>query len=670
MKNFISISFFMRILLFLFFAFFSVICFSQTSKWTISTADTKMILGVENHQLFIFSVSDKINRYNWIKKRSFFPLVNKLEVNGTVYPASWKFKNALLKNNRLTLRFTNAFPALELVSDWQARKGQGPVRHTMFIKNTSGKPVTIYEQESMDITVFAPARQLRVTYINDDASWTDPIGVYHESFKKPFYKQLAITEGADWIPFTIIDAADAKGIYMGWEWSSGSVSLKGSGDSASVKMGTGEQFKTDLSDGEVFEVPPAFIGAYHGDLDDGGNSLRKYLFNNSMPALITESSAYPKVEWNAFAATGTKQGSWESLESKYYPMMDDIAPLGFEEVVLDIGWWESYGDPGHIVTHKKNWPSGIPAAAKYAHDRKMRFGLYDNESENLTSDSGVSERIRDISYLITDLHADFYRSDATAGPVANGVFGKNHRAKYKEDIGYWSIKGFYGVIDSMYRKIPGFSWENCSIGGGLKDYGAVKRSSKIQNQDAYYPIEARKAFYDATFAFHPMQLATIVGSWSEWQATGSVYEFRSACLGAPYWHPDAPNGRNGGPVWPQTQKEAIKRAVDCYKKTLRPLIRKANLYHIYPRPDNISRDGIEYYDPLTGKGVVFIFQPIHQGTAPVKLKGLDPGAWYQISFEDSGNAKTQLKGETLMNTGIPVTLGGNLVSELLFINRK
>jgi len=66
-----------------------------------------------------------------------------------------------------------------------------------------------------------------------------------------------------------------------------------------------------------------------------------------------------------FAATGKGQGSWDPTEKKYYPFIDDIAPLGVEEVVIDIGWWSSYGKPkpGHIVTDAVDWPSGMAAAA-------------------------------------------------------------------------------------------------------------------------------------------------------------------------------------------------------------------------------------------------------------------------------------------------------------------
>ena len=127
--------------------------------------------------------------------------------------------------------------------------------------------------------------------------------------------------------------------------------------------------------------------------------------------------------------------------------------------------------------------------------------------------------------------------------------GPGTRAHYAEDVGYWQTKGYYEVLDSLYATIPNFAYENCSGGGRIKDYGILKRCLKIQNQDRYYPIDARQSFYDSSFALHPMQIAALCGSWSDWQAAGSVYEFRSASMGAAYWHPDAPNGGNGGPVW-------------------------------------------------------------------------------------------------------------------------
>jgi hypothetical protein len=650
------------------------------ARWTLSTADTKLTLGVggEDKQLYIYELSSPAAGWNWTRSPSRFPLLSRVDSGGVKCAPHWVFQDATVDSSdgrKVTIRFTSDKPAMELRSVWRARPGRGPVRHTMFITNKTAGPITIYEQETFDIHIVGPEADTNVWYISDDASVPDKTGVYCDRMTYNYRKTLAITSNdQDWIPYVAVDSNGKCGVYLGWEWSNGRIAMAADNRPIGVlvKAGNRDDFRTDLAAGETFEVPPGFLGAYAGDVDDAGNSVRRYLFNYCMPATLRKDVGYPKVEWNAFAATGKGQGSWDPTEKKYYPFIDDIAPLGFEEVVIDIGWWSSYGKPkpGHTVTDPVDWPSGMAAAARYAHDRGLRFGLYDNEPAVFTSESGKRQRIRDITFLLKELHADFYRSDATAGPVIQGAFGKGHRARYAEDVLYWATKGFYEVLDMLYARNPTFLWENCSGGGTIKDFGASRRAAKIQNQDRYYPLDARQSFYDASFALPPMQLAALCGSWADWQATGSVYEFRSSSMGAAYWHPDAPNGGNGGPVWSAQQKADIKKAVATYKNKLRPLVRNADLYHIFPRPDGKHWDGTEYFDPATKKGVAYLFKPAGgTDTMSVKLRGLRAEARYRVSFEDGSIPAVEKTGKELF-AGIDVTLKGAPASELMFFEES
>ena len=245
--------------------------------------------------------------------------------------------------------------------------------------------------------------------------------------------------------------------------------------------------------------------------------------------------------------------------------------------------------------------------------------------------------------------------------MQTGGFGPKCRAHYAEDLGYWQTKGFYEVVDGLSASIPNFYYENCSSGGGIKDYGVMRRAIRIQDQDRYYPIDARQAFYDSSYALHPMQLATLSGSWAEWQASGSVYEFRSASLGAAYWHPDAPNGGNGGPKWTAAQRMAIKRAVNTYKTKIRPLVRTANLYHIFPRPDDKVWDGVEYFDLAAKKGAVYVFRPNSpKNSETVKLKGLDAKGRYWLWCEDGSIPPMQKAGDEAHEEGLCHAAAGAL----------
>ena len=376
--------------------------------WTLSTADTKLTLGVDkDQQLTIYELSSPAAGWNWTSSPSRFPLLSRVNSGGVQYAPHWIYQDATVdrSNGRtVTIRFANDKPAMELKSIWQARPGRGPIRHTMSITNNSAQPITIYEQETLDIHVVGPKAKTNVWYFSDDASVPDKTGAYSDRLTNDYQKTLTIDSNAqDWIPYVVVDSDGKCGVYFGWEWSNGRIAIAADKTPTGIvlKAGNRDDFRTDLSPGETFAVPPGFLGAYAGDIDDAGNSVRRYLFNYNMPVILTKDAGYPKVEWNAFAATGKGQGSWDPTEKKYYPFIDDIAPLGFEETVIDIGWWSSYGKPkpGHIVTDPVDWPSGMAAAAKYAHDRGLRFGLYDNEPPVFTTESGKQQRIKDIEFV-------------------------------------------------------------------------------------------------------------------------------------------------------------------------------------------------------------------------------------------------------------------------------
>jgi hypothetical protein len=199
---------------------------------------------------------------------------------------------------------------------------------------------------------------------------------------------------------------------------------------------------------------------------------------------------------------------------------------------------------------------------------------------------------------------------------------------------------------------------------------------KIFNSDTYSALDVRQAFHDSSYAFLPMQieghLVTIHGNSTDGsnRPTGPVemkYAFRSTSIGAPEWIIDAPNGGNSTP-WTAEEKQTVAQCVLTYKNKIRPLVRTADLYHIFARPDDRLWDGIEYYDPTTRKGVVYMFKPNStEDTRRIVLQGLDIHQIYQLTFEDGSNPSVSMSGADLMNVGIDVTLRGQYVSELMFI---
>ncbi len=586
------------------------------------------------------------------------------ESGGQYKTPAWRLIGASIDESdgqKLTLRLACGDPALEATSVWHARKGRGPIDHRLSIKNTSGQSVTIGEQPTFDLDLAGAAT---LWSFHSDGGTPDAVGVYRQPVAElePGRRwRVRTAPNGEFIPYVVLESDEGHGVYVGVEWSTCRIealpiSISGAPTKSLRLRGSGSPPRTTLAPGETFETPPGFLGAYRGDLDDAGNSLRRWLMRYRVPEVLRQDASYPKVQWNAFGATGKTPGSWDPVESKFYPLIDDIAPLGFEEVMIDVGWWagdEPDSDP-------VDWPSGMGKAADYAHEHGMRFGLYWTDPLDMADAAARRRRAERITRLFSEYRADMWRSDCTRGEVVGAS--------------YAATRGFYEMVDGLARDVPGFQWENCCGGGRIKDYGAMARAVKIFNSDTYSALHVRQGFYDTSFAFHQAQieghLGSVDGRFRPRGAAGMRYAFRSVSMGAPEWFLDAPNGGNGCEPWTQEEKDTVRACVETYKTRIRPLVRGADLYHIFPRPDGQNWDGLEYYDPAAGKGVVYLFKPAAEpAAATVRFRGLDAAKTYRLTFDDGSNPASEQPGATLMGEGIPVKLEGAEVSELLFFEQ-
>ena len=79
-------------------------------------------------------------------------------------------------------------------------------------------------------------------------------------------------------------------------------------------------------------------------------------------------------------------------------------------------------------------------------------------------------------------------------------------------------------------------------------------------------------------------------------------------------------------------------------------------------------DGVEYYDPVTKTGAVYVFRPNSPTeTQAIKFKGLDAKAKYWLWSEDGSLSPTQEAGDGLMQTGLTLRLAQPLTSEIIFL---
>lgn len=114
--------------------------------------------------------------------------------------------------------------------------------------------------------------------------------------------------------------------------------------------------------------------------------------------------------------------------------------------------------------------------------------------------------------------------------------------------------------------------------------------------------------------------------------------------------------------------EPAKQNLTLYKTRLRPLIREADLYHIALPPDGVDWDGLQYQHPVSGQGAVLLFKPNSQAdTRRFFLRGLDRGKTYTLTFQDRPEQNLRRDGAALMDDGFDVTMPGQEVSEIVWI---
>jgi alpha-galactosidase len=235
-------------------------------------------------------------------------------------------------------------------------------------------------------------------------------------------------------------------------------------------------------------------------------------------------------------------------------------------------------------------------------------------------------------------------------------------ASNSTDVSYHAVRAYYDIYEHTRRDHPGLLFEICNDGGRMVDFGSAAHGDYFSITDSYDPLSNRRAFYDTSYLLPAAMMESYVKKWPVPQPENFLYMLRSGMMGWLTLMLDTG-------VWTPQQHQAAQQAIALYKRELRPLIRDARLYHVSPRPDGVHWDGVEYWDPSRGKGVVFAFR----GSAPNEaghrfvLAGLDAARRYRLHFEDGSAPDRTLTGSELTSHGLEVQLPNPLSSELVFV---
>ncbi|MBX7259273.1 MAG: NPCBM/NEW2 domain-containing protein [Candidatus Hydrogenedentes bacterium] len=670
-------------------------------RWTLATDDTRITFGVEADRPVVYRLEDTAGKNIWIESLSDVPLMSSAWANGSETALHWRFVDGAVSAEDATvvLTFHNDSPKLQLKSCWRARQGRGPVEQWITLENQSSGIVSILHQDSLTLSGLRPNGEAEVRWIKRGGGNASTQG---GTVIEPVRSQLDLTlisncdDGASPVPWLAVQSKNNCGLYVGWEFSGlGRIAAK-SGDGAAMNLSIGllPEFRTDIEPGEVFQVPPAFVGCYTGDIDDGSYSLHQWILRYLRPKL-PDDIPDPILAYNLYLDAGGPTAK----EADVLRSAEFCRDIGFEAFMPDAMWFPACGD---WRWDPARFPNGIAPIEQFVHNSGMRLALW-----CAWTNGGVSEDAGALSVRGPVGHPDWFDSDFNpdwqpgpfyggrvclacpeakqwetektqwlvsnhkldylkhdCGPIVTQCNKTTHRHRYGVDASYWATMGYYDVQEKLRAAYPRIILENCSGGGHIKDFGIIQRTHYTVTTDTLSNLPDRQSIYDSTFAIPPMilQAYTYERNYHVPGDDPGSYLWRSAMMGA--WQIDPTNTR----IWTDEEKDSARSDAQIYKDWVRPMLKDAQVHHILPRPDGVHWDGMFYWSPNLKRGTLYIFRPDSDDSQQtVRLKGLEPAGMYRVWCEDGSVPVGEHTGADLMQAGLAIGLQQRYSSDLIFL---
>jgi alpha-galactosidase len=675
---------------------------AATGSWSLATGDTRVTIAVAGNQITLSHLRSTRLAHDWAAGAGAFPLMRKVWIGEREAPTEWLFQQGTLdrRSGALVLTFANASPRLRLRSIWRARPGHGPVEHWLELDNLSGERVTVPHQESLSLSALRPGGPAKVWWIKrGGGNASTQGGTFAEAVTDK--TDLTLTsnceDGASPVPWLAVQVGEQRGLYVGWEFSGvGRIQARadGSADRLEVNVGLNPDFRTDVEPGTTFVVPPAFVGCYAGDVDEGSYCLHRFILEKLRPA-VPKGFADPTLAYNLYLDAG-------SANAKEPDVLRSAAlcrQLGFETFVPDAMWFPEVGD---WRWDPKRFPQGVRPVERYVHTHGMKLGLWCAwTNAGLSTDPGALSvrgpfshpdwfsgdfppdwkpaafsggRIclacpearewarKKTRWLVADQKLDYLKHDI--GPIVTGCNKTTHGHRYGVDVSYWATKGYYRVQEKLREAFPRLVLENCSGGGHLKDFGVIKRTHYTVTTDTLSNLPDRQSLYDSTFAFPPLvlQAYTYENVYPVKGDNPGPFLWRSAMMGA--WQIDPSNTAR----WTDEERDSARRAAAVYKRWIRPVLADVKVHHILPRPDGVHWDGMFYWSARLKRGTLYLFRPeAKEERQTIRLRGLDRQQAYWVWCEDGSVSPGKRTGAELMDRGLPAKLPQQYTSDLVYV---
>ena len=410
--------------------------------------------------------------------------------------------------------------------------------------------------------------------------------------------------------------------------------------------------------------------------------------------------------------------SWEGIymdvsQQACEKLMDGVKKLGGELFVVDDGWFgnkyrRTIDDKalGDWVTDTIKLPNGVPALAKAAKDRGLKFGIWiEPEMTNKPSElyekhpdwivchptreprygRGGTQLILDMSnpkvqdfvfQVVDNLKKEtpdlyYIKWDANY-EIQN--FGSSYLTQDKQSHLYVDYhQGLIKTLQRIREKYPDLVIQCCASGGGRVNYGLMPYFEEFwvsDNTDA----QQRLFIQWGTSMFFPSCAMAQHVSASPNHQTGRQIPLK-------FRFDVAFTGRLGIEMKPADFNERemafAQRAIETYKQ-FRPIIQQGDLYRLISPYEGKGYCSEMIMNEQKTEGLFFAYkfeQYVDLFRPRFRFAGLDPNAIYTLTeLNREGGADHweghKFSGKFLMENGVEVRLDGQWASKVIHLKKN
>lgn len=448
-----------------------------------------------------------------------------------------------------------------------------------------------------------------------------------------------------------------------------------------------------LAPGQEFTTPKMPIGFSPDGVGGASHRMHEYVRRQVLRPAFREKLR--PVLYNSWYAT-----TFSVNEEQQLALARVAKELGVELFVIDDGWFKGRVDDhaglGDWTVDAKKFPNGLQPMIKRINDLGLDFGLWvEPEMVNPNSDlyrahpdwvlhypsrtrhearnqlmlnlarQDVCDYLREsLTKLLRENNIKFIKWDrnraiSEAGwPDAPAPIDREVRIRFTENL--------YRLIETLQQQFPDVWFESCSGGGGRADLGILSRMDQVWTSDNTDPADRLLIQFGYS---HYLPANTMVnwvtdGPWHQ-PPTSLAYRFQVAMSGVL-------GVGNDITKWSPEDRKLAAAMIARYKE-IRPLVQQG-IQHRLGSPLTSEQPAVEYVSPDGSQAVVFLYnlRETMAGTVPssqkrelVPLRGLDPNADYVAA----GDWKGRVRGDTLMNLGLPWFVRGNFGSGIVTLKK-